>query len=531
MLFPQAQLSRRILSTVVLCAVILLSSSPEPLATMVTTSAASLALQCHAIPLVSAYNEKAEGSQVSLSHYINLGDGTKEKRKYNVPLVNTQDVETLCCCILEFEDVSVPPHLSLTTGPLKFSFFQQCLGGTIHNQWDTLADGLNETMANFTNVQNNLIAGLVHLTDLADQRHYLEMSKKPYRLNCASLTACIEIINKMMSLFPGAAGNPPMQPVDVKNLFYQMMPAEWQQTFLNSGQVITNNDYTLLALQHFMTLQEEQNQADVARRHHQQQRVGRQRTGRQGRSPGRRYPAGDGGAASPHCQSSGTPFAVPLAQQAPAAAQAFYRGFPRPPYQGQHPYQGQAYHPYHPYQRAPGAAQGCGRGRGRGPEIFQAQTPNLPPAIAAPNRPDGNPPNKVHFTDDPYGQEAFLPEPPFECWVTGYSHDLHPPMDENKANKYDYAPEHSYEANTDQSYDYCGGEDEECPNKSTPTLIQEHIPLTILEVPQMHSSLQPKTPFLYLLDRSNWLLDFTRETPATHLYLPCGSCYQSNISR
>ena len=262
--FPQAQLPRHTFSTVILRVVTLLSSSPEHLATMMTTSAAGLALRCHIIPLVSAYNEKAEGSQVSLSHYINLGDGTKEKRKYNVPLVNTQDVETLCHCTLEFEDVLVPPCLLLTTGPLKFSFFRQCLGGTICNQWDTLADGLNETMANFINVRNNLIAGLVRPTDLADQRHYLEMSKKPYRLNCTSLAAHIETINKMMSLLLGTAGNPPMQPVDVKNLFYQMMPAEWQRAFLNSGQVITNNDYTLLALQHFMTLQEEQNQADVA---------------------------------------------------------------------------------------------------------------------------------------------------------------------------------------------------------------------------------------------------------------------------
>ena len=132
-------------------------------------------------------------------------------------------------------------------------------------------DGLNETMANFTNVRNNLVAGLVHRTDLVDQCHYLETSKKPYRLNCASLAARIETINKMMSLFPGTAGNPLMQPVDVKNLFYQMMPAEWQWAFLNSSQVITNNDYTLLALQHFMTLQEEQNQADIARCRQQQQ--------------------------------------------------------------------------------------------------------------------------------------------------------------------------------------------------------------------------------------------------------------------
>ena len=106
-----------------LCVVLLWSSSPEPLATMATTSAASLALRRHVISLVALYNDNAEGSQVSLSRYVNLGDGTKEKRKYNIPLITTQDVETLCRCVLEFEDVSAPPCLSLTTGPLKFSFF------------------------------------------------------------------------------------------------------------------------------------------------------------------------------------------------------------------------------------------------------------------------------------------------------------------------------------------------------------------------------------------------------------------------
>ena len=425
---------------------------------MATTSAAGLALRRHVIPLVSSYNEKAEGSQVSLSRYINLGDGTKEKRKYNVPLVNTQDVETLCHCILEFEDVSAPPRLSLTTGPLKFSFFRQCLGGTIRDQWDTLADGLNETLANFNNVRNNLIAGLVRPTDLADQRHYLETSKKPYRLNCASLASRIETINKMMSLFPGAAGNPPMQAVDIKNLFYQMMPAEWQCAFLNSGQVITNNDYTLLELQRFMTLQEEQNQADIARRRQQQQRVGRQRTGRQGRFQARQHPSSDGGPAPPRRRSQENPPAAPPVQQAPAAAQAVYLGYPRPPYQGQRPYQGRG---YHPYQRGSGATRGRGRGRGRGHELFQAQTPNLPPVVAAPNRPEGNPPNEVHFADEPYEQEPFLPEPLLERWVTGYLHDSHPPMEANTAEEYDYAPEHSYEDNTYQGYEYYGDEDEE----------------------------------------------------------------------
>ena len=95
------------------------------LVTMATTSAARLALCRHIIPLVSLYNDQANNTQVSLSHLVNVGDGNTEKRKYNVPFASSQDVETLCHCLLEFDDVSAIPRLSLATGPLKFSFFRQ----------------------------------------------------------------------------------------------------------------------------------------------------------------------------------------------------------------------------------------------------------------------------------------------------------------------------------------------------------------------------------------------------------------------
>ena len=52
--------------------------------TMATTSAAGLALRRHVIPLVSVYNEMAEGSQVSVSRYVNIDGNTKEKRRNNV---------------------------------------------------------------------------------------------------------------------------------------------------------------------------------------------------------------------------------------------------------------------------------------------------------------------------------------------------------------------------------------------------------------------------------------------------------------
>ena len=337
-------------------------------------------------------------------------------------------------------------------GPLKFSYFRQCLGGTICDKWDVLADGHNETVTNFQLVHNKLIAELVHPTDLADQRHYLETSKKPYKLNCAALSARLEMINKMMSLFPGLGGNPPMQAVDIKNLYYQMMPLEWQRAFLNSGQVITDPMYTLLSLQRFMTLQEEQNQADVARRRQLQQRNPRSRGGRGGRSPNRRRAPGNTGHPSTRYRASEAVPPVPLAASpAQGGTPAPFHGFARPPYQGQRPYgRGQ---PYHPYSRAPvpGRVRGCGR---RGSDMYQVQAEALPPVAAGMRRPEGNPPEDLHFADGDYSQNSALEAPELEHWVMGYSDDSGTPQESTylPGSVYEYAPESYYEEEEDYYY-------------------------------------------------------------------------------
>ena len=90
---------------------------------MATASAAGLALRRHVIPLVSFYNDQADNTQVSLVCSVNIGDGNNEKQKYCVPFASSQDVEILCHYVLEFDNVSAIPHLSLTTGPLKFHIF------------------------------------------------------------------------------------------------------------------------------------------------------------------------------------------------------------------------------------------------------------------------------------------------------------------------------------------------------------------------------------------------------------------------
>ena len=93
------------------------------LATMTTASGAGLALRWHVIPLVSLYNDQADNMQVSLVRSVIIGDGNNEKRKYSVPFASSQDVETLCHRVLEFEDVSAGPRLSLTTDLSSFHIF------------------------------------------------------------------------------------------------------------------------------------------------------------------------------------------------------------------------------------------------------------------------------------------------------------------------------------------------------------------------------------------------------------------------
>ena len=131
--------------------------------------------------------------------------------------------------------------------------------------------------------------------------------------------------------------------------------------------------YTLLSLQRFMTLQEEQNQADMARHRKLQQRNPHSRGGRSGRSPNhRRAPGSAGHPSTCYRASRAVPPVPPAASPAQGGTSEPLRGFARPPYQGQCSYgRGQ---PYHPYSRAPVPGHRRGRGRGRrGSDMYQVQ--------------------------------------------------------------------------------------------------------------------------------------------------------------
>ena len=85
---------------------------------------------------------------------------------------------------------------------------------------------------------------------------------------------------------------------------------------------------------------------------------------------------------------------------------------------------------------------------------------SLPPLASAPNRPEGSPPDDLHFADGVYGQDPVLAAPELEHWVTGYSNDSGTQQEPEYLPEalYDYAPESYYEETQDQDYYY--GDDE-----------------------------------------------------------------------
>ena len=212
------------------------------------------------------------------------------------------------------------------------------------------------------------------------------MCRKPHRLTCATLSARIEYLNKLLSVFPGAGGNPPFQALDLKDMYYRMMPDPWKRSFLNSGQMLPDPNYTLLDLQRYMSLQEDQQQMT-------QQRSSPRRA--QGVSRGgmhtpnstrrRRYQSYQGGPPTQRTRYDSNDRVQQQQQQ-----QQPYYGYrnQQQQVQGQQPY---PYRPqgYQPTPRPPpNAAQvspgtrppfrtpaqrgfGRGRGRGRGPEIYE----------------------------------------------------------------------------------------------------------------------------------------------------------------
>ena len=100
-------------------------------------SATAAATRAPVIPLISELNV-AEVRNAHIVHTVNVGtnnDPVREKRKMEVPMADKPNAELILRTVEEFHDVASAGRLNLSTGPLKFAKFRECLGGSIRDQW------------------------------------------------------------------------------------------------------------------------------------------------------------------------------------------------------------------------------------------------------------------------------------------------------------------------------------------------------------------------------------------------------------
>ena len=259
-----------------------------------------------------------------------LEEDSQRNKSFRFQKLSDLDVETICHCILELTDVAAAGRLNLTSDPLHYSYFRQCLEDGVCDHWDIVAAGNPQTVASFQASLEAFLPYFLHPTDYADQVNYLNNAPKPFKLTCLQLVAWLQFMNYMIGLFPGAHQNPPLTDADINCIYYHMMLPEWQCSLIWRGRDINNANYTLMALVHHMQELEDDDRKQHAR--HSCSSASSQGSG--WRSPRGRSRRGQSGSGSPDshrwCPLAGEYQAGPPGQRSQVAYQAsraLYQGF------------------------------------------------------------------------------------------------------------------------------------------------------------------------------------------------------------
>ena len=168
--------------------------------------------------------------------------------------------ETLLRVTLDFIDACSALSLALTAGPGRFAKFREVLGGPVRDKWDDCVitvPPIPRTLAGFEAALDLLIARYFKPTATADQTHYLETVKKPFRLTTMEVADRLSHVNRMMRWFPGNNGDVPFDELKLKHVFYNMMLTPWKLTFSGAGIDINDPNYRFHQLARYMETQEE----------------------------------------------------------------------------------------------------------------------------------------------------------------------------------------------------------------------------------------------------------------------------------
>jgi len=252
-------------------------------------STAGLTLGDPPIKLIPSYKEE-DLPYVDLTHSFNVQGGGTEKRKARLlkltESVGTADFpELLCRLMIEFEDAAGHERLRLTTGPLLYAKFRECLGPTLKAIFDGLREGQPQTVAGFYATLHEFIRPYIPETAAMDQVQYLLTTRKPYSMSVTDLGLKLRLINQYGAWFPGQNGQPLFPPANndraLKVTLFPMMKEKWRLNFMNTGRQVTDDTLSFNDLVRLMQLQE------LTHNHHFGSRGGSSQGGGRGRFGGR----------------------------------------------------------------------------------------------------------------------------------------------------------------------------------------------------------------------------------------------------
>jgi len=165
--------------------------------------------------------KREDYTELELKHTINAGD----KRRANVFRLNVHDQEYIATAALEFREACGVASLNLTTGPLRFGKWRECLEEPFRSEWDDVRQNHPVTVAGFELALMEFLQRYFVPTDYLDQRRYLGQVKKPVQVSVILLASRLLKINKLMSV--KNQFNVPYTNMDLKVKFFFNKVAVW----------------------------------------------------------------------------------------------------------------------------------------------------------------------------------------------------------------------------------------------------------------------------------------------------------------
>lgn len=104
------------------------------------------------------------------------------------------------------------------------------------------------------------------MTSFQDQKEYIRLVTKPFRMTCEALAARLCVISQLLKHLPGSVGAELLDGKNTKkrDAYFQLMSFAWRVKFAESGHAIDGATYSLTSLTHFMVVQETSSKQNVS---------------------------------------------------------------------------------------------------------------------------------------------------------------------------------------------------------------------------------------------------------------------------